>query len=240
MKKTIEAAKLISKSLDNDCMEILEERNLHNIFQAIYNLHISIEDKNRIICFIIYSYDPDSLWLDLNKDRIENKIKILTSLGVNVDSIEYQTILYNKNEIVEMCVFNYLEELKDWRWQSIYNLLDYSSKMQRFSSQETETERKTDEKNKEGNKFTLIEEYDIDKISKVNLQKGAILESAIAKRRTAEALLEEIKKDFLHTDIATKSDYNFNLTDTSKKKDILSWRAYRKERNEQKLTANNQ
>lgn len=227
MIKAIELSKKIIKDLGKDWMDELEEINLHFTLGAIYNIpHIDIDDKNRIICFIILSYSPESKWLDLNKDRIDNKKNILTNLGANINSDLYKMILSDGNDIVGMCTFNYLEELKDWRWPAIFNLLDFSSKMQRFSSKETESEKSWDELSKDGNIETLTEELDIEKIVKVNKQKGELLHLAIQKREQAESLLEKIRKDFLQTDIASQADFGFKFTDTSKKKDIMSWRQY--------------
>lgn len=227
MSKTIEIAKKISTALDNEWLPELEENNLHLTFGAIYNLpNVEIEDKNRIVCFIIYAYSPDSLWLDLKKDRHTNKKKILDSLGANTNADIYKHLLVNNNEICSMCIFNYLEELKDWRWPVVFNLLDYSSKMQRFANKDTESEKSWDEINKEGQKETLTEEVDMEKVVKINKQKGDLLQMAIDKRRQADALLKEMEKDFLSTDIATQADFLFKFTETAKKKDILSWRTF--------------
>ncbi len=135
-----------------------------------------------------------------------------------------------------MCIFNFLEEIKDFRWSLIFNLLDYSSKMQRFSSENTDSEKKWDEI-KDGQKHTLTEEIDMDKVVKINKSKGELLGLAIEKRKQAEALLEEIRKDFLHTDVGVKADFGFTFTDTAKKRDVLSWRQWIKDLNAKKLTA---
>jgi len=235
MSKSVELSKKIIKDLGKDWLQELEDNNLHFTFGAIYNIpNLELEDKNRIICYIILAYSPDSLWLDLQKDRQENKRKILDNIGANSDDDIYKSILTDRNDIVGMCLFNFLDELRDWRWPAIFNLLDFSSKMQRFSSKETESEKSWNEMNKDGEKETLTEELDIEKVVKVNKQKGELLQLAIQKREQAELLLEQIRKDFLQTDIATQNDFGFKFTDSSKKKDILSWRTYIKELNQKK------
>lgn len=241
MTKAIDLSKEIIKDISKDWMQELEDRNLHFIFGAIYNIpELPIEDKNRIICFIILAYSPGSLWLDLNRDRYDNKKRILDSLAANTNEDIYKNIITGKNDIIGMCTFNFLEELKDWRWTAIFNLLDFSSKMQRFANKETESEKSWDEINKSsGEKETLTEELDMEKVVKINKQKGELLQLAIQKREQAELLLEQIRKDFMQTDIATQSDFGMKFTDTAKKKDILSWRTFIKQRNEKKLIATN-
>ena len=238
MEKAIRVSKQIIKELDKDWMQELEDNNLHSTFGAIYSIpNIDIEDKNRIICFIIYAYSPESLWLDLKRDRLDNKKRILDSLGANTSLEIYTGILNNSHDIVGMCTFNFLSELKDWRWSMIFSLLDYSSRQQRFASEDTDAEKTWEELNKEGKKETLKEEIDISQILKINKDKGALLQLSIEKRMQADEMIEQIRKDYVATDVATQSDFRFKFTDTSKQRDILSWRKFIKERNERKKVA---
>jgi len=235
MTKAIELSKKVIKDFSNDWLQELENNNLHFTFGAIYNIpSLEIEDKNRIICYIILAYSPESLWLDLQRDRHDNKKRILDNLGANINEPIYKSIFTDSNDIIGMCVFNYLDSLKDWRWPAIFNLLDFSSKMQRFASKETESEKSWDELTKDGQKQTLTEDLDIEKVVKVNKQKGELLQLAIQNREKAESLLEQIRKDYLNTDVAVKSDFGFSFTDTAKKRDILSWRTFIKELNSKK------
>jgi len=238
MKKAVDLSKKIMKSLDVDYTSDLEDLNLHLTLGSIYNLpDTEIEDKNRVLCFVILAYSPDSGWLDLGKDRLQNKNKILESLGADTKVPLFQSILNGKNDLTGMCIFNYIEELKDWRWPAIFNLLEFSSKIQLFASKDTETAITWEEAGKEGEKIKLTEEIDVQKIATVNKQKGDLLSLSIKKREEAEHLLDQIRKDFVHTDNAVQSDFGFSFTDTSKKTDILSWRAFINARNEKKRSA---
>lgn len=227
MQKSIEIARIISKDLDKNWTDILEQNNIHSVFGAIYSIKdVAIEDQNRIISFIIYAYSPDSLWLDLKKDRIDNKKRILESLGANLTSAIFKKVLYNSEDIVGMCIFNFMEELKTWKWPIIFTLLDYSAKMQRFSGEQTEPEKKWDELDKAGGKHTLTEQLDIADILKANKEKGSLLQLAIEKRIQADSMIAEIEKDFLSTDIASQEDFGFKFTETAKKRDVMSWREF--------------
>lgn len=238
MNKAIDLVKKINIDLSKDWKEQLSEYNMPDTFGNIYN-SFSIKESNSIICFIVYSYSPESLWLDLKKDRFENKINILHKINPTIREDVIQDILYNRNEIISMAIFDFLEGLKSWKWRAIFDLLDYSSRMFRFANQETDAEKSFQKVNKEGEIKDIKIDYDIDVIAKVNKEKGLLLEQAIVKRNQAEKLLEEIKKDFVLIDNATQGDFGFSFTDTSKKKDVLSWRQFIEERNQRKKVVAN-
>lgn len=235
MQKSIDIARKISKDLEKNWLPELEEINFHKIFQPVFKLNLNISDANSIVVFIIYAYDPDSQWLDLKKDRYENKQRILLNLDCVISKEVFKEILINSNDCINEVIASYLEELTNWRWTTVFTLLEYHSKMIRFANQETESEKQWDKMNKEGEVVTLSKDYDADVISKINKMKGDLLTQAIESREKADKLLEEIKKEFVQTDTATQGDFNFTFTDTAKKKsDVYSWREFIKSRNERK------
>lgn len=233
MDKAITAAKFISKHVSDNHEEYLNDLNLRETFSGIYDLNFPREDENRLIAFIIFAYDPDSEKLDIQKDRYENKYQIMRSLGLSVEHELIEEILTNSNGKFNDVVAEFLHMLTDWRWQTIFSLLDYHSNMIRFANQKTEDERTFDKMNKEGQVHTLTQEYNVDLIAKVNIQKADIFDRAIAAREKAEKLLDEIRKKYMLTDHAVQSDFNFSFTETAKKKvNIESWREYVRMRNE--------
>jgi len=234
MSKEIDLAKLISKDTSIEYKDLIYEYNLPDTLSNIYSIASGIHEANVLICFIIYAYSPDSLWLDLKKDRLENKLKILRNLNADINSELVQSVINGDNEIAGIAIFDFLEELKSWRWRTIFDLLDYSSRMSRFATQVTEAERKYQKINKDGEVKDVKEELDIDVISKVNKEKGMLLDQSIAKRKQADILLEEIRKEYVTTDQATQADFGFMFTDTAKKRDILSWREWIDEVNTRK------
>jgi uncharacterized protein YlbG (UPF0298 family) len=231
MQKALELAKSIGKDLQKNWSEELDEFNLTSIFSPVYNSVELIHDKNTIVCYIVHAYNPDSFWLDLKKDRTDNKIKILNSLGADVSRDLYQNVMNGKHESVNISIFSFLEELKDWRWRSIFDLLEYASRMSRFAAVETEEEKKFQKVNKEGESVEYTKEVDIEVITKVNKEKGNLIQQSIKARENADLLLEQIRKEFVATDNAVQQDFNFSFTGTSKKKDVLSWRDFIKDRN---------
>jgi len=239
MQKAIEAAKNISRELNKDHTFYLEDMGLIKTFEEVYNLGISVKDENRIICFIVFAFDPDSQKLDIRKDRRENKESILSCLGADIKSDLFKEILNNSHEKFNNIVLVYLELLTNWKWQTIFSLLDYHSNMIRFATQKTEAEKSFDKINKEGEVKTITQDYDIDTIAKVNLQKSEIFKRAIDARKQADELLEEIRKEFMPTDHVTQIDFGFTFTDTAKKNvDIYSWKEFITTLNEKKKTDN--
>lgn len=217
----------MSKSLEQDHSEYLDDMNLKSVFAGISDLGFPRVDENRLIAFVIFGYDPDSQKLNIEKDRYENKYQILKGLGADADNELFEQILTNANDKFNMVVLNYLETLTNWRWQTIYSLLDYHSNMIRFANQKTEEEKSWDKMSKEGEKLTLKKDYDVDTVAKVNESKGKLLTQAIDARRKADLLLDEIRKTFMVTDNAVQQDLGFTFTDTAKKPiDILSWRSH--------------
>lgn len=234
MQKAVEIAIKISKDFEANWLEELENYNLHKIFSAVYNGPEELKEKNRIVCYIIHSYDPDSRWLDLRKDRTDNKIGILTNLDADVKSDLYQGIINNKNEPVNISIFSFLEELKDWRWKQVFNFLEYSSRISRFAAMETDDEKRYEKTAKDGQIEKYTEEVDISIIARVNKEKGLLIDQAYEARKKANDLIEQIRKEFVSTDNAVQQDFEFSFSDTSKKKDVLSWREYIRERNERR------
>lgn len=236
MQKAIEAAKLISKELNKDHSFYLEDLGLSETFKKVYDLNCNTKDTNRVISFIIFAYDPDSQKLDIRKDRFENKHSILIGLGAETKNEFFTQILNCSHEIFNDIVLHYLEQLTNWKWQTIFSLLDYHSNMIRFATQKTDAEKSFDRMDKEGTVKTITEEYDIDLIAKVNIQKSEIFKRAIDARKQADELLEDIRKEFMPTDHATQLDFSgFTFTETAKKKvDIMSWREWISQLNEKK------
>lgn len=235
MIKYIETAKKISQNLNESGFPLLREVNLHTIFETLYEMDHSLKHTNAIVCFIIFSYDPDSGWLDLRKDRIENKYRIIEGLGMKPKAPPFDSVMNGKDEKISEICLNYLLNLTDWRWQTVFSLLEYHAKMIRYAGQNTESEMSYEKLDGDGAKQTLFEDLEEDKVSKINKTKGELLELAIKRRKQADELLSEIRKDFVGTDAATQSDFNFSFSETAKEKtDIMSWRGWIKARNERK------
>lgn len=234
MEKALTVAKKIRSDFDKNWMEELQDNNLDKIFQTIYSLNYPIGILNKIVCYIIYAYDPESLWLDVQKDRIEVKQSIMGNLELSLKDKLVHDVLNNQNEDVDVAAINYLETLRTWKWRSIFDLLEHSARLSRLANREVKEELEWEELSKEGNKHAMKEDIDINNVLKAEKTKGELLSQAIEYRRKADDLMQEIKREFVQTDNATQQDLGFSFTDTASKKDIMSHRQYVYERNEKR------
>lgn len=229
--KSISIAREIQSELIYDYTERLAEVDLLTVFKPVYDLPgETMKNKNIVICFIIYAYNPESLWLDIKKDRIDNKKRILYNLDAELDHEFIKSVIDNSNENVNMAVFNFLEIIKDWRWRSVFDLIEYAAKMSRFSSLDTADEKKFQKATKDGEVQDYSEEVPIETIVKVNKEKGNLINLSLDARKKADDLIEQIQKEYVATDNATQQDFDFAFTQTAKKRDPLSWRQYIRER----------
>jgi len=232
---------MIMKSTDENWMLHLEDINLHADFKPLYNLGYSQKIANIITAYIIMSYDPDSSWITLTRDRYEDKLNVLKGLGVDetdgtFNSI-FKPILEYENDEVQEVILTFLLNKTDARWQETHSLLDYATKMIRFCNSRTVESKLTGEDmDKDTGAVTkTFEEIDVEKVIKANENKGKLLSQALASRKEAELLILEIKKDFVKTDHAVQSDFNFNFSETAKEKiKIESWRQHIRLRNDRR------
>jgi hypothetical protein len=224
MQKNIELAKKIYKEPETNWLSHLEDLNLLIIFKPIYTFNYRIEVINKIVSFIILAYDNNSEWIDIKKDRYQNKISIIEGIGADPRSELFNKIISDQDDEVKEVILKYLIHQTDHRWQEIMSLLDYHSKTILFCN------RKTDDKflvgtsiNKETKEEIKEYEYlDPREVSKINNEKGDLLEKAVRARKTADELLKSIETDYQKIDYITQSEFGFQFTEI-KKYDITSW-----------------
>lgn len=234
MQKSLQLIQKISRQLEDNWFADMHEINIHKIFEPVYKIRdLNIQKMNAITCFIVFAYDNDSPWLNLSQDRYENKSRIFKSLGVDVSKTLFDSVMMNEEETINAVIAEYLVEQTNWKWRAVTTLLDYSAKMMRFANQHTETEKESEATDKEGKVTKIVEAYDIEKISKVNKEKGLLLTQAIDAREKADKLLTEIRKEFVGMEHAVQSDFNFSVTD-EKKIDPMSWSQFIAENNRKK------
>lgn len=216
MIKAIEASKKISKSLGENHLEYLKELNLHKIFEPIFRLNYSIEVCNTIVCYIIYAYDNHSNWINLNADRLDDKLNILNGLDADINDATFSEIVSQRVVEINDVIVDYLITITNWKWRTILSCFDFHAINTKAATEPTTS---TDELDK----------------AKINKAKGELLKEAIRQREVGENLLKEIQKDYVKTDRATQQDFNFEITN-ERNIDIMSWRSWIRELNEKKAS----
>ncbi len=214
MQKNIDLAKRIAKNTSKDWGSEFFDLNILSIFKPIYeNVEYDLKTANTIAAYLILSYDNDSNWLNYNQDRLENKDKILKSLGATPNFAPYNAIVINEDEAINDIIADYLRSQCDWRWENIISLLDYSAEMIRFAKAKTEEEKTVDKMNKEGEIKTLTSQYDAEKIAKINILRSDLFTKARESRHEADKLMAELNKDLLQLNQAVQKDFGFEPTD---------------------------
>lgn len=211
MQKAIQLANKISKQLDKDCSDLVEECNLHKQFEPIYDLKLSNEITNTIICAIIYSYDVDSKWCDLKKTSHEDKILILAGLNAEMSELAYGEFIGLKREEINVAIGNFLDVQGDWKIAQIRRSRDYHSET--IMRQSVSLEAKEQE------------------------QIGKLLREGINMRKIADDYMKELETAYVGLNHRTKQDFGEEFTEFAVKKDIMSWRIFVKDLNERKKAA---
>lgn len=217
MIKAIQAAAKISKNLESDCSDILQDYNLHKQFQGIYDLRLDTKVTNILICAIIYSYDANSNWCDLKKTSHDDKINILNGLGADFSNPIYDDFIDRKVDEINDSIGDFLDLQTDWRIAQINRSRDFHSKAMR--EQEPS--------------FTGIDD---DKTAKAKENFGKFLREALNHRKLCDEYIIQVEKDYVNLNHRTKQDFGIDYTEAVTKRDIYSWREFIKGLNENKAS----
>lgn len=210
MQKAIQLAKQISKSLDSDFSELVEDNNLHKQFEPIYNLKLSNTLTNTLICAIIYAYDVDSKWADLKKSSHDDKVLILKGLNAEINEPIFDEFIKLKNEEINNCIGNFLDVQGNWKIAQIRRSRDYHSEaMMRQTSNDSEVK----------------EQENI----------GKLLREGLHQIKVAEDFMKEIEASYVALDHRTKQDFGTSYSEFVTHKNPLSWREFIQGLNEAKL-----
>lgn len=225
MIKAIELSRQISKDLEKNWLPELQEYGLFKTFEPIYKLNNSIGVLNTLVCGIISSYDPDSKWIDLKNDGYSINRNILFNLSADLSLEIYEEFCTQSNEDICECIGNYLDLIKNWKFVTARRMIDFHSK--------TMMQKEPD-----------LKDVDEDKKPKVRENMSRTIREAVLQREAADRLIEELNKEYVLTLERTKQDFGADyiqkslemLEEPAVKSDIMSWRAYIKDRNKRKAT----
>lgn len=220
MQKAIEAARRISKNINEDSFPILEEFNLHTAFDSIYFMGLENNIANTLICAIIYSYDANSNWCDLKKNSMDDKQNILKGLKADMSIEFYTEFIELKNEDINNAIGDFLDLQPDWRFSQVMRSRDFHSKSLK-------------EKNPD---FTGL---DNDKVIKAKEALGKYMREGLNHRKIADEYILQIEKDYVGLNHRTEQDFGMKFTETELNNvDIMSWRQHIQRINERKKIQN--
>src|SRR5579863_867095 len=226
MKNYLELAKKIQSDPEENQLSLLEEHNLKEIFTPIYKLNQPILTLNSVVAYIILAYTNGSPWLDLNKDRLQNKIGIVQGLKIPIDNF-IQEIIDGENSVVNSVISAHLEDQASWEFQQAASYLDSHQRLVKFANEKVEIGFKTEVLNKDGNKVDLFTEYSSDNITANHEKKAKLLAVAHDNRVKASELSAKLKGDYVQLEHAVQQDFGFSITE-EKRIDPASWRHFMK------------
>lgn len=217
MSKLLDKIIKLKADLSADWKPALEDINVYEDIKKLYAMKWPTKFCNGVLAFIVMSYDNESGWIELHKDRWENKYKIASRLELNIKDKKVKDIVENNNTTVNNTVAWFMEYQKDWRWDSIMTYFEYHSEMMRFGSIKTQEQIVVGEE--EGGK-KVLSDVSIDEQAKGNFRKGVNIEKAVEMRRKGEELLEEIRQQFVTVDTVMEKEGRRRMTDST---NIESW-----------------
>lgn len=223
MSKILDKIFDLKKDFSADWRPELERLGILDDVHFLYKEKWSTDFCNRVLAFVILAYDNESGWLEIHKNRWGNKEKIATRLGLDIKQQVVKNIIENSSQTVINLVAWFVDYQADWRWEAVLSHFEFASEMMRFARTKTEDSIVVDVA--EGGK-KILQEVDIETLSKGNTAKGKNLIDAIDHRRKGDEMLKEIQSEFVTLDTALQKEDKRKATD---KESIENWQQYIKE-----------
>lgn len=125
------------KDIESDWTDSLKQINIWDDVRDIYyyNKVSDPMEANIILAFIVLAYDGNSTFLEVHKDRHDNKVKILRNLaGMNAMQNDlYNDVVFGFDKFMNTMINWYIDYQKDWRWKDIVAANEYHSTAMQMS-----------------------------------------------------------------------------------------------------------
>jgi hypothetical protein len=200
------------KKLNADWEPFLLKHNIQKDVAPLYEVYPR-DQANTIVAYILLAYFQTSPWLRVNKDRLENKIEILSTLLKKKTSIEepYKSLLDNNNIIANEVITWALQFQQDWRISQMETYRSYHAQMRLL--------------------YTKPSTTDLD----FNIKLSKNMEEGRKAREEADKLQAEFDKEFTKLDSALLQEGRSKLSEIPS--NMLTWEQYIALRNEEKKAA---
>lgn len=181
------------------------------IWGNVFNLYAEAPDgptANKLLAFIVLAYNYQSEMIELSKDRLEVKRRIMIRVAglTFTESKILADAAAGLNQVVNKIAAWHVEEQKDWRWGDIITKIELHSRVM----------------------ADISHQLDVDSDSAKNL------EAATKLRKDAAIMWEEIRREFLPLDNALAAEGKQKITDNIKVSDFTSWEGYIRQKNFEK------
>lgn len=133
MKMIIDELLPLTKKTGSDWTPFFLRHNIEKDVQPLYDAY-SKEIANVISAYIILAYFQTSPWVRNHKDRIENKLEIITSLTKIKTALPepYLSLVHNTNVVANVVIDWALRFQQDWRFITIETNRFYHAHMIRM------------------------------------------------------------------------------------------------------------
>lgn len=212
MSRILELIHELRHHTDSPWKERLDQHNIWEDVKLLYSQQWSMKMANTILAFVVLAYDNKSTWIEIHKDRWENKRKIFTRLGGEINDLT-RAIIYNENPVVNSIVSWYYVYQTDWRWHSVLVSYEYHAEMMRFAGFRTNDELE-EEKIVEERLEKKIKTIPLGDLAKANKEKGGNIQQGIDARKRGDEMLAEMRREFMTLDAIAEKEGNIKLTDT--------------------------
>lgn len=217
MSKVLDTILRIKDDPNADWKSELERIDVYEDVKVLYQKKWPTKFCNSVLAFIVLAYDNQSGWVSLHKDRWDDKEKIASRIGLKITDKNVIDIIQNNNAAVNQVAAWFIEYQADWRWDTVIACFEYHAEMMRFAK--TKTQDQLVEDTEEGGK-KIMGDVDIKTLAEGNVKKGSNIELAINMRKKGEALLVEMREEFVQLDTILVKEGKRKMTDATK---INSW-----------------
>lgn len=184
MDKLLTTIHSLKQDLEADWRNSLDNIGVWTSVQILYK-EFTNWHANVILTFVVLAYHKDSGWINLHKDRQDNKEQIMQDIGGIGALLEEELEQACAGSCdTTMCVVRWLMDYqKDWRWLTIETCFAFHSRIMHAAGGEDDRKR------------------------------GQAITEAIDKRREGEKLLKEVQQEFLSVDTILEAEGLPKLTE---------------------------
>ena len=193
MNKILSKLMEMRDQLEKDWKSDLIDLNMWEEVRFIYDNPLDLRESNTILVFIGLAYDNESISIDINQDRLENKIDIfkgLAGIAWNINQHFVDACAGVKSPYEEVIEW-YIDRQMDWRWSGILANIEYHSKATSMARGARD--------------------------SKSVMESGKMLSSAKAARIEANTDMKKLQEEFVALDVALHKEQRKKITDRTTK-----------------------
>lgn len=187
------------RNMNADWKDDLDRMGLWDNFYNLYALADDNKKGNILVGFVALAYNYRSDMIEISKDRLETKRRIMIKLGglTAMDDKLLHDSAYGLNDTVNRVAGWYANDQKDWRWPDIISKIELHSRANALSA------------------ASLFPDSEVAKL----------LKEATLARKEAQEMWNDLRREYLPLDNALAAEGLVKLTDRMTV-DFANWESY--------------